>query len=99
MFSDADRAVMKENYRNSRMGREAINVMISKVEDDDLALDLNRQACKFMQFEEKIQKEYMKAEEPLPEAGVSSERLPPLMMMSPLSTSPLLLSLLSACLT
>ena len=39
MFSDADRAVMKENYRNSRMGREAINVMISKVEDDDLALD------------------------------------------------------------
>ena len=37
MFSDADRAVMKENYRNSRMGREAINVMISKVEDDDLA--------------------------------------------------------------
>ena len=67
MFSDADRAVMKENYRNSRMGREAINVMISKVEDDDLALDLNRQACKFMQFEEKIQKEYMKAEEPLPE--------------------------------
>lgn len=31
MFSDADRAVMKENYRNSRMGREAINVMISKV--------------------------------------------------------------------
>ena len=33
MFSDADRAVMKENYRNSRMGREAINVMISKVKD------------------------------------------------------------------
>ena len=70
MFSDADRAVMKENYRNSRMGREAINVMISKVEDDDLALDLNRQACKFMQFEEKIQKEYMKAEEPLPEENL-----------------------------
>ena len=70
MFSDADRAVMTENYRNSRMGREAINVMISKVEDDDLALDLNRQACKFMQFEEKIQKEYMKAEEPLPEENL-----------------------------
>ena len=70
MFSDADRAVMKENYRNSRMGREAINVMISNVEDDDLALDLNRQACKFMQFEEKIQKEYMKAEEPLPEENL-----------------------------
>ena len=70
MFSDADRAVMKENYRNSRMGREAINVMLSKVEDDDLALDLNRQACKFMQFEEKIQKEYMKAEEPLPEENL-----------------------------
>ena len=39
------------------------------------------------------------SEELPPGAVVSSERLPPLMMMSPLSTSPLLLSLLSACLT
>ena len=38
-------------------------------------------------------------EEPLPEAGVSSERLPPLMVISPLSKSPLVLSVLLACLT
>ena len=66
MFSDADRAVMKENYRNSRMGREAINVMISKVEDDDLALDLNRQACRFLQFEEKLQQMYAREHETPP---------------------------------
>ena len=38
------------------------------------------------------------SEEP-PGAGVSSERLPPLMVISPLSKSPLVLSLLLACLT
>jgi hypothetical protein len=42
------------------MGREAIGVLIAKVEDEDLALDLNRQACKFVQLEEKIQKEFQK---------------------------------------
>ncbi len=67
MISDADRAVLGESYRNTRMGREAINVIISKVEDDELALDLNRQACKFVQLEEKIQKEFQKAEEKAPE--------------------------------
>jgi len=69
MISDADRAVLGESYRNTRMGREAINVIISKVEDDELALDLNRQACKFVQLEEKIQKEFQKAEEKAPEAS------------------------------
>ena len=57
MMTEADRAVLGESYRNTRMGREAINVIIGKVEDDDLALDLNRQACRFVQMEEKIQKE------------------------------------------
>ncbi len=67
MMTEADRAVMDESYRNTRMGREAINVIIGKVEDDDLALDLNRQACKFIQMEEKLQKEYHKAKESPPE--------------------------------
>lgn len=67
MISEADRAVLSESYRNTRMGREAINVIIGKVEDDELALDLNRQACKFVQFEEKIQKEFQKAREKAPE--------------------------------
>ena len=61
MISEADKAVLNESYKNARMGREAINVIIGKVEDDELALDLNRQACKFVQMEEKVQKEFQKA--------------------------------------
>ena len=67
MLSGADRAVLDESFRNAQMGREAINAVIGKVEDDDLALDLNRQACKFLQLEEKLQKEYQKAKEMPPE--------------------------------
>jgi hypothetical protein len=66
-MKEADRAVLCESYKNTRMGREAIGVLISKVEDEDLALDLNRQACKFVQLEEKIQKEFQKESERLPE--------------------------------
>lgn len=69
-MTEADKAVLDESYRNTRMGREAINVIIGKVEDDDLALDLNRQACKFVQMEEKIQKEYHKEKETPPEDGL-----------------------------
>ncbi len=60
MMTEADKAVLDESYKNARMGREAINVMIGKVDDDDLALDLNRQACKFVQLEEKMEKRYQK---------------------------------------
>ena len=70
MMTEADRAVLDESYRNTRMGREAINVIIGKVEDDDLALDLNRQACKFIQLEEKLQKEYHKEKEMPPEDSI-----------------------------
>ena len=70
MLSEADRAVLDESFQNTRMAGEAIHMVIGKVEDEDLALDLNRQACRFLQFEEKIQKEYMKAEEPLPEENL-----------------------------
>ena len=75
MFTDADRAVLNESYRNARMGREAINVVIGKVEDDDLALDLNRQACKFVQMEEKMHKEYQKAREMPPEENIINKTM------------------------
>ena len=58
MMTEADKAVLDESFRNTRTRREAINVIIGKVEDDDLALDLNRQACKYVLLEEKMQKEY-----------------------------------------
>jgi len=70
MISEADRAVLNESYKNARMGREAINVIIGKVEDDELALDLNRQACKFVQLEEKIQKEFAKEKTTPPEESL-----------------------------
>lgn len=70
MMTETDRAVLNGSYRNARMGREAINAVIGKVEDDDLALDLNRQACKFVQMEEKIQKEYRKVKETPPEESL-----------------------------
>ncbi|MDO4261683.1 MAG: hypothetical protein Q4C82_06360 [Eubacteriales bacterium] len=60
MISEADRAVLDESCRTARTGREAIHAVIGKVEDEDLALDLNRQACRFVQLEEKVQREYAK---------------------------------------
>jgi len=54
MLTSADLAVLNEAYRTSRMGLEAINTVISKVYDEDLALDLNRQAVRFLSFEDKV---------------------------------------------
>lgn len=70
MMTANDKAVLGESYRSARMGREAINAVIGKVADDELALDLNRQACKYMQMEEKIQKEYRKEKEVPPEGSL-----------------------------
>lgn len=75
MVTEADRAVFDESYKNTRMGREAINTIIGKVEDDELALDLNRQACKFVQLEEKIQKKYQKASETPPEDSLMNRTM------------------------
>ena len=46
MLSEADRAVLDESFQNTRMAGEAIHMVIGKVEDEDLALDLNRQKYK-----------------------------------------------------
>lgn len=53
MLTGADFAVLNETYRNSRMAVEAINTIISKVYDEELALDLNKQGVKFLAFEDK----------------------------------------------
>ena len=54
MLTTADLALLNEAYRNTKMGLEAINTGISKVYDEDLALDLNRQAVRFMSLEDKV---------------------------------------------
>ena len=63
MLTNADLAVLNEAYRSSRKGVETINTVISKVYDDDLALDLNRQAVHFLAFEDKAAEEIRKASE------------------------------------
>lgn len=68
MLTNADLAVLNEAYRSSRKGVETINTVISKVYDDDLALDLNRQAVHFLAFENKAAEEIRKASEQ-PEAA------------------------------
>ena len=70
MLSEADRAVLNESFQNTRMGGEAIHMVIGKVEDEDLALDLNRQACRFLQFEEKLQQMYASEQETPPKDHV-----------------------------
>lgn len=54
MLTESDRAVLDESYRACTMGTEAINTIIHKVTDEKLALDLNRQACKYSGFVEKV---------------------------------------------
>ncbi len=54
MLTSADLAVLNEAYRNTKTGLETINTVISKVYDEDLALDLNRQAVRFLTLEDKV---------------------------------------------
>lgn len=54
MLTSADLAVLNEAYRSSKKGLEDINAVISKVYDEDLALDLNRQAVRFLSFEDRV---------------------------------------------
>lgn len=63
MLTSADLAVLNEAYRSSRRGVERINTVISKIYDEDLALDLNRQAVKLLAFEDRVTETIRKAEE------------------------------------
>ena len=70
MLTTADLAVLNEAYRNTKAGLEAINTVISKVYDEDLALDLNRQAVRFLTLEDKVTDKIREGSR-RPEAGVS----------------------------
>lgn len=76
MLTSADLAVLNEAYRNSKMGVEAINAVISKVYDEDLALDLNRQAVRFLSFEDKVSEKIRKeSKQPEQESTVGKAML------------------------
>lgn len=53
MLTESDRAVLDESYLSCIAGTEAISSIIHKVTDRKLALELNRQACKFARLSEK----------------------------------------------
>ena len=53
MLTEADKAALNEVYRNSKTGMGAIHSIIGKVYDDDLALDLNRQAYQYAKIGER----------------------------------------------
>jgi hypothetical protein len=53
MVTQSEKAVLEEVYRTSKEGVHRIQTILGKVYDDDLALDLNRQAAKLSRLEEK----------------------------------------------
>lgn len=73
MLTGEDFAVLNEAYRESRTGQESINTILSKIYDEDLALDLNRQAVQFMAFEDKIV-EKLREESRRPQEGGPVEK-------------------------
>lgn len=75
MLTSADLAVLNEAYRSSKMGLEAINTVISKVYDEDLALDLNRQAVRFLAFEDKITEKIREADKRPQETSVMGKAM------------------------
>lgn len=60
MLTENDRAVLDETYRACSMGTEAINTIIHKVTDEKLALELNRQGCKYNSLAGKVTEELAK---------------------------------------
>ena len=62
MLTESDRAILDETYRSCRMGTDAIRAAVSKVTNENLALELNRQSYKYAVYGnktvEKLEKEY-----------------------------------------
>lgn len=63
MLTENDRAVLNEAYRSCTMGNEAISAIVGKVTDEKLALDLNRQACRYSSLTGKVTEKMAKEQE------------------------------------
>ena len=63
MLTGEDFAVLSEAYRGSRAAQDRINTVLSKIYDEDLAVDLNRQAVRFMAFENRVAQKLREANE------------------------------------
>ncbi len=60
MISNEEVSVLHETCRNTRMALEAIDTVMNKVFDEELAYELNCQANKYREFEQKAQQELIK---------------------------------------
>lgn len=49
-MTNADRNILNETYRISKTSADTIQGLISKAEDEDLAMDLNRQLGQYQRF-------------------------------------------------
>lgn len=58
MLTENDRAILDKNYHVCIMGTNAINLLIHKVTDEMLAMELNRQACKYSNFACKVTEQF-----------------------------------------
>lgn len=56
MISNEEINVLNETCRNTKMALDAINTVLNKVYDEDLAYDLNCQANKYRELERKVQR-------------------------------------------
>lgn len=61
VITNADREVLRETYRNANRAVESIYSMISRIEDEDLALDLNRQVCRYTAISDKAEEALLHA--------------------------------------
>lgn len=60
MISNEEVSVLHETCRNTRMAVEAIDTIMNKVYDEDMAYDLNCQATGYREFERKAERVLMK---------------------------------------
>lgn len=53
MLTNTDLEVLNEVYRNSKMAVDSIETLLSKIYDDEMALDLNHQAAYYRKIKDK----------------------------------------------
>ena len=71
----ADRNVLNETYRAAKANADTIRRLVAKTEDEDLAVDLNRQLGKYQHFLVETEKRFRKeGERPLEESTFEKAR-------------------------
>lgn len=58
MMTRADRNVLNETYRAAKASADTIRGLVSKTEDEDLSVDLNRQLGKYQRFLSETEKHF-----------------------------------------